>query len=95
MDLKKEFFDMLSDEGTQAAGNFEKSREDVAQYMSERAIHLSTIVGEPGFGRAVTAERNNVALFAGMATANLATKTDSQILGLIGGAIRIAAIALA
>lgn len=67
----------------------------LAAYMSQRAEHLSLIAHEPGFDQAVIAERNNVALRAGLEASAQASQLDWQILGMIQGALRVAAVALA
>ena len=67
----------------------------VRAYAAERLLHLSTIVGEKGYLRAVQAERDNVALKLGIATVTTADATDRELLGTIGGALAIGARALA
>lgn len=94
MDIKKEFLAMLDDAADSAANSLETGREDVAEYMRERALHLSTIAGEPGFGLAVSAEATSVAMFAGLSTQEASADADVLIWGMISGAIRIAALAL-
>ncbi len=85
---------MLSDAFGDRMNGLSESKETLAAYMASRTLHLSTIVNEPGFDQAVIAERNNVALKIGMAVAAEASAVDNQILGMIGGALRIAAVAM-
>lgn len=40
--------------------------DSVAVYAAARAAHLAGIVGQPGFDEAVAAERDAVALYAGV-----------------------------
>lgn len=95
MDTKKEFEAMLSSSLKETGARVKQVPAEIALYMSERSAHLSTIVNEPGFDQAVRAERNNVAMRAGIATHNAASQMDFQLLGLIEGALRVAAVALA
>ena len=95
MDAKAEFLNMLDDAVEDTGLELSKSREEIAAYMAERADHLSAIVEEPGFGRAVIAERNSVAMFIGLEVSDNAHAADHRALGWIAGALRIAAVVLA
>ena len=95
MDIKKEFLALLDDAAQETGHDFKLTHDQIAEYMAVRALHLSAIVAEPGFSQAVTAERNNVAMYVGLAASERAAGVDRQLLGLISGAIRIAAVALA
>lgn len=64
-------------------------------YAAQRAVHLSLIVGEPGYEEAVMIEAQNVALKAGILTVETADATDARVVGVIQGALRIGAVALA
>lgn len=70
--------------------------DDVAAYASARTHHLSSILasGEPGFAEAVTVERDNVALKAGLVAAGRADDLDARIQDSISGALQFAANAL-
>ena len=94
MDVAKEFLDMITDAVEETGADLTESKEEIAAYAAERAQHLSTIAHEPGFGQAVVAERNNVAMRAGIEISDDAAAVDSRWIGMIGGALRIAAIAL-
>lgn len=89
-----EFLALLDAELKDVQHDFKVSRGELAIYMSERAQHLSLAVNEPGFDRVVLAERNNVALRAGLLISENASSLNDRLLGLIGGALRIMAIAL-
>lgn len=67
----------------------------LAAYMYERAAHLATIAGQKGFEKALRAERNNVALAAGLAVDDAAAAGDRFLVGVIQGALRVAAGVLA
>ncbi len=94
-DFAKEFAAMIDDAVTDTGVELKQAKDDLAAYMAERAAHLSSIAGEPGFEQAVTAERNNIALRAGLAVHDQARAADQRLVGMIAGAIRVAAFALA
>lgn len=95
MDTTTEFEKLLKAALKEAGGELTMSAKKIATYMTERATHLSTVVGQPGYEKALIAERNNVAMRAGLQVADDADAFDQRILGLIQGALRIAALALA
>ena len=66
----------------------------VAEYAAGRSAHLATLVDDPGFEYAVRAERDAVALFAGLETVASADAFDARMVGLIHGILGIAARAL-
>jgi len=63
-------------------------------YAAERAAHLSTLVGQPGFEEAVRAERDNVVLRAGIAATDAADAVDQRTIGIIHGVLLTGAKAL-
>lgn len=67
----------------------------VGAYAAERAAHLATLAGQPGFEDAALAERDNVVLKAGIAAANRGDATDQRLIGIIQGTLRTAALLLA
>ena len=94
MDVAKEFLALLTEAVEETGVDFVESKEVLATYAAERAQHLSTIAHEPGFGQAVIAERNNVVMHAGFEISHDLGSIESRWIGMIGGALRIAAIAL-
>lgn len=78
----------LSDEARDRAGS-------VAAYAQERAAHLATLVGQPGFEEALKAERDNVALRAGLDLSEQAKSTDAKTIGVIHGLLGILSKVLA
>lgn len=62
--------------------------------MAQRTKHPSVIAGELGFGFAVIAKRDSIALFEGLRGAEQADAREQRLLGKICGALRIAALAL-
>lgn len=95
MDIKQEFRTLLHDAVDETGIVLGKSVDEVAEYASTRAEHLSTIVGQQGFELAARAERDNVALFAGVEVAGDLDEIDGQLIGLIKGMLTLAAKILA
>jgi hypothetical protein len=94
MDPVKEFLALITDAVEETGVDLGDAKEEVAAYAAERAEHLATISGEPGFGQAVIAERNSVAMKAGLALSEVADAGQGRWIGMIGGALRIVALAL-
>jgi hypothetical protein len=66
--------------------------EDVLRgYASESIARLTTIIGQPGFELAVQAERDILAIKAGLQLVKDADRSDMRAIGLIEGALRMAA----
>lgn len=59
----------------------------VRAYAAQRALHLSTLVDQPGYELAIRAERNNVAAELGLDVTASADKFDQRLVGLIQGAL--------
>lgn len=93
--MKEEFKQLLEDTYQQLGRDFGGNLDDLAEYMAERTDHLALISTEPGFGEAVLAERDNVVLRAGLNATRTADLADQRIVGVITGALRIAAVAAA
>lgn len=94
MNARDEFLALLTDAAEDIGADLATSKDEVAAFMAERSDHLSTITTEPGFGRAVQREAVSVAMMAGLEVSDTAHGVDQRWFGLIGGALRIAAIAL-
>jgi len=62
--------------------------------VSQELARLALAVGEPGYGRAVTAAQDNVALAAGLMAVSVADSSDARLLGIIQGALFMGAKAL-
>ena len=95
MNVEQEFKALLEDTLNEMGTSLQADLADLSRYASERSAHLSELVGQPGFEYAVRAERDSVALHAGITTTNEADATDQRLIGLIQGALRIGATALA
>lgn len=94
MNAYDEFRKLLDDELESAGRDLEETSDAFAQYLSERADHLALASAEPGFAYAVNAEAKAAAIRAGINVSETASSWDSRMLGLLAGALRIAAIAL-
>lgn len=68
----------------------QKSAHEVATYAALRSVHLAGAVGQKGFQEAVVAERDAVALYAGIQAVKNADAADNRVLGLIHGALAMA-----
>jgi len=86
-DLKALFQDAITETGA----SLQQGAAELAAYAAERAAHLATLVDDPGFQEAVRAERDAVALKAGIAVVQQADATDARILGVIHGGLALAA----
>lgn len=95
MDIKDEFLALLKDAVDETGIELSETLERISDYAAQRAEHLALGVDEPGFASAVRAERDNVALFAGLAVAGDLDQVDGQLLGLIKGMLTLAAKILA
>lgn len=67
------------------------SAQVVAAYAAERAAFLSTLMGQPGYEEAVLAERDSVAIRAGIATAAQADAVEQRMLGVLQGILQVGA----
>lgn len=67
----------------------------VRRYAAERTVHLSTVITEPGYEEAIAVETQNVALMAGIQSVQAADIADAKTVGIIAGALRIGAAAMA
>ena len=71
-----------------------KSGREVAAYAAERTAVLATLVGQVGYDQALIAERDSLALFAGLEAVDNADGLRDRILGALQGALFMAAAAL-
>lgn len=94
MDVGKELGDALTNAATRLGKSFQGNVDELRAYAAQRMLHLSTLIGQPGYQEALVAERDNVALKAGLLTVAAADAADAELLGLITGAIALGARAL-
>lgn len=95
LDIKTQFEQLLGQAAQEFANQFRVDAAAIAQDAAERTTHLSTLVGQPGFERAVVAERDNIALRAGIQAAQTGDAVDQRVLGLLQGGLQVGANALA
>lgn len=93
--MQTEFKQLIDSALSETGASLKESSQEVAAYAASRAAFLSTIVGQPGFEQAVIAERDNVALFAGVVAVGQAVAVQAKIVGIIQGALFMGAQALA
>lgn len=72
-------------------GHAANSATAAAEYAEQRAEHLAGIHGEPGFEEAVEAEAQNVAIQMGLELTDTATSAEAGMLGVLNGALSVAA----
>lgn len=75
-DILSELRQQAMDVGQSLTG----SLEEVGEYIGERVAHLSTVVGEPGFREALTAERDSICLKAAGRAVIEADLLDARLL---------------
>lgn len=85
---------LLEDALAETGVSLTKGAEELALYAAGRSAHLATLVDDPGFDQAVRAERDAVALEAGLSAVRQGDAADAQIVGIIQGAIAMGARAL-
>ena len=88
-----DFGDLLQDAATRLGKSIEDI-EAVKVYAAQRMFHLSTIIGQPGFDRALIAERDSVVLMSGIAAVAAADAADRELIGFITGILGLGAAAL-
>ena len=57
--------------------SLQQSAIKVIQFTRERSEHLSTLVGQPGYGEAFAAEGRRIAVFAGIQAVHSADQLDA------------------
>lgn len=95
MGVKADVLLILKDALEETGVSLKKSAEEVALYTSERADNLAFAAAEPGFEYTVRAERDNVALFAGLEAADTLDAQEMRVVGVIQGLLVFAAKMLA
>ena len=73
----------LAETGRDLGADLDKVRAKAAEQMAMLALSA----GEPGYGRAVIAARDNVAMAAGLAAVRDADAADARIIGVIQGSL--------
>lgn len=75
-DILAELRQQANDVGKSLTG----ALDEVGEYIGERVAHLSTVVGEPGFREALTAERDSICLRAAGRAVIEADLLDARLL---------------
>jgi len=88
MRQSEELVRMLEEAGQRL--NVELDLEWLESDAQEKMLHLVDVAGEPGWDRAMLAERDNLAREIGLNTSETAGMADRELLGLIGGALGMA-----
>lgn len=95
MDVAIELRDLMEDAACELGWELPNNLHEVTLYAAERTAFLSTLVGQPGFGEATRAERDSVALKAGIKVVAAADAMDARVVGIIQGVLVLGAKALA
>jgi hypothetical protein len=88
-----DFGDIIQSAANDAGVELGKAKADVTLYAQERAAHLQTIAGQPGFDEALRAEANAVIIFAANRAVDLADAQDAKVWGVIFGLLAAVAAA--
>ena len=95
MNMAKELAELLESTAQRLGTDLQEDVLAIREYASERMLHLSTCVDQPGYDQALIAERDSVALFAGISAVHVADAADRELLGIVAGALAIGARTLA
>ena len=86
-----DFQALFEDAITETGVSLQVGATELAAYAAERSAHLATLVGDRGFSMAVRAERDAVALKAGIVAVRQGDQADARIVGIIQGGLSLAA----
>lgn len=94
--LTTQFLEIFRDQVEDMGDSLKVTVGELASYMTQRASMLAVMLAssEPGFDLALLAERDNVALFAGVKAVEKAREMDNRLIGMIHGALAIASTVL-
>lgn len=95
MNVADELDRLLKDAAKESGRELKFNLAEVTMYAAERTAYLSTLVGQRGFEEAVRAERDNVALRAGIASVRTADAADARVVGIIQGVLFLGARVMA
>lgn len=93
--VSSDISDLLKSAQRELKQDLSQSTQAVAFYATQRAALLASNVGQPGFELALRAERDNVALYAGIETTRMADEAQQRFLGILEGSLALGARALA
>lgn len=92
---EESFREILEGIAKETGASLQQGSAELAVFAAERSAHLSTLVGDPDFALAVRAERDAIALRAGLVVTREADAADARIVGAIHGGLVALAKALA
>lgn len=95
MNIKQQLQDLIEQTTNEMGVKLKASVVDVAIYADERAAYLVTIFGQTGYQKALIAERDSIALKAGISAVGDADAFDSRIIGIIQSVLSVGVSALA
>lgn len=93
-DLSVELEQLLRSSARELGVELKADVASLSLLASQRAAHLATLIGQPGFAEAVAAERDVLALRAGISAVRAADRMDQRILGILQTVLTIGARAL-
>ena len=93
--LGEDFLALVSAQASEIGVELTEDLQGAAQFASERAAHLASIVGEPGFSEALIAERDAVALRVTGDAIDRADALDARFQTFIASLLQFGARALA
>lgn len=82
-----QFMAVLQLAAREAGTKLQTDNAEMLRYAAERSAYLSTLVGDPGFDKAVKAEADAALLKAGIVATHQGDGTDARILGIIQGGL--------
>ncbi len=95
MNVQDDLRELFEDAARETGVSLQVGAAELAEYAAARSAHLATLVGDPNFAMAVRAERDAVALKAGILAVQQADAADARLVGVIQGGLTFAAKFLA
>lgn len=93
-DVAKQLESMIADALKETGAQASMSAKDMAVEVQASAARLSGAVGQAGYDEALRAERDTLALKAGLKLVTAADAADARVVGIVQGAIGILVAAL-
>lgn len=94
MDIKTQLQELLQRTLAEQGIDLQSGKQELAEYTAARLALLSQLVGTDYFAEAVIVERDNILLKAASLCTTQADETDRRVLGIVEGALTIAAAAI-
>lgn len=93
-DVGDQFLDMVKGHAEELGVELRDNLDDIRAYTAERLHHLALAVGQPGYERAVEAERDNILLRATVEGIESADAIDAKLLAFTTSLLTFGAKAL-